>query len=541
MKKLLKRFSIISSVVYTMVIMVFVVFNHNLVYAKELREIDQVKYLIQNVYIDDVPKNLFQSDDIEEIVKGVKDPYTQYFTKDEYKKFEMAINNSFCGIGIYQEAHEKGLLVQDLLPNSPAKDAGIEKGDIILKVDGTILKGLQVEECSKYLRGEEGTIVNLEILRNNKLISINVKRRKIEAPTVQSSVLDGHIGYISISSFGQDTPNFFHEEISNVMSKKVDKLIVDLRNNTGGYTNAAYNIAGYFIGEDTVIKMKDKIGRTYYYKSIPHNIKVNIPTIFLINEYTASASELLSSAVKDYKKAFFLGKKSFGKGIQQTAFSLIDGGVLKLTTNEFYSPIENNKIQKVGIEPDFNTKDVNSFLVAYLLYSGKDRKNKSGLVKVKVNNKDFIIDLDKAREKGFRLPFKYIINNCDDNYIYIGSKDTWVRSYKRDLVGKYDYDFYFKDFNNMESLFKNKDDISFKVKFNKDVDLSTINKQNIKLIDSNSFKVVDINYDVKGDMIYITSKEKVNQAGTYYLVIEDLKSEDGKKLRRNTIIDVDIK
>src|SRR3712207_396165 len=137
MKKLLKRFSIISSVVYTMVIMVFVVFNHNLVYAKELREIDQVKYLIQNVYIDDVPKNLFQSDDIEEIVKGVKDPYTQYFTKDEYKKFEMAINNSFCGIGIYQEAHEKGLLVQDLLPNSPAKDAGIEKGDIILKVDGT--------------------------------------------------------------------------------------------------------------------------------------------------------------------------------------------------------------------------------------------------------------------------------------------------------------------------------------------------------------------------------------------------------------------
>ncbi|KAJ49758.1 carboxyl-terminal processing protease [Clostridium tetanomorphum] len=501
--------------------------------------LNQVRSLIQNGYVNEVPKEVLDSNNIEDMVKGLNDPYTKYFSSEDFKSFVNAINNSFCGIGIYNEENSEGIKVKSVMDSSPALEAGLKAGDIIIRVDGHSLKGLKLEESAKYLRGEEGSKVELEILRGEENLKFTIKRREIDLPTVNWKVIDDHIGYIKIISFGMETPELFSKAVNELEEKKVDKFIVDLRDNTGGYTNSAYNIAGHFIGEKTVIKMKNKAGNEYDFKGIGHGHVIDKPIIFLINDYTASASEILSAAVKDYKKAFFVGIKSFGKGVQQSTFPLEDGGVLKLTTHSFYSP-KGNTIHKVGITPDFNTKDIDALAVAELLYSAKNKADNSNMIKVKINGNEFIIDLNKCRRNEYLKAFKHIIDNVDSNNIYLGSKNTWEKLDKE--IFKNTMGFYFSDFKKFPTLVKSKDNTKFSIVFNKDIDKQTVNNDTIKLLQDNTFKDIDIDYKFEeGNKIILIPKEAANLNGRYYLVIQDIKSIGGKSINRKTAVEINLK
>ncbi|WP_125152951.1 S41 family peptidase [Clostridium rectalis] len=535
-----KRGNRILGIVFTLMFTFICGISSNVVHASSTNSdsaIDQVRYLIRNGYIKDVPKEILEKDNIKDIVKGVGDPYTEYFSSEDFKDFTNAVNNTVCGIGIYNEEDIEGIRIKMVMDNSPAKEVGIKQGDIITKVDDKVLKGVKLEDAIKYLKGEEGTKVKLVIKRGKEILIFSVERKKIEVPTVQWNILDNHIAYIKIQTFGMDTPKLFLDAVNEVKDK-VDRYIIDLRNNTGGYTNSAYNIAGNFIGEDTAIIMKDKGGNAVEYKGVNHGYVIDKPTIFLINDYTASASELLSAAIKDYNKAFFIGIKSFGKGIQQSSFPLSDGGVLKLTTHSFYSP-KGSTIHKVGIIPDLDTKDMDPLLVAKLLYSGKEKEDKTGLLKVKLGNEYFLIDLTKVTNKEYYKGINYIVDKAENNEIYLGTSNGFNKTTKEFV--KNERSIYFNNIKKFNKLVKNKQNNNFIIKFNMDLDKKTINNETIKLVNENTFDELDIECVIDDKKVIVTPKKTATLSGKYCLIVDNIKSKDGKILKEKTSVYVEFK
>ncbi|RXM66302.1 hypothetical protein DP145_08860 [Clostridium tetani] len=494
--------------------------------------IEQIKYLINNVYYYDVPESISNAKSVEEIMKDIRDPYTQYYTGEEFKKLQEGINNVFSGIGIYYKKHEDGIIITDMVPGSSAEYAGLKIGDIVIQLNREEIKGLSVEKIDKYIKGEEGTKVILDVKRGTQIVTFILQRRAVEIPTVDSKILDENIGYVHIKSFGNKTPELFKKRIENLLNSNIENLVVDLRGNLGGYTSSAYEIAGYFIGNKTVTIMKDKKGNETLYRGSSQELLRDIPIIFITDKNTASASEILTSAVKDYERAFIIGNKTYGKGVQQTSFILTDESFLKLTTHEFFSPF-GSKINKIGVKPNFDTKSIDSLKVAELLFSGgKHREYNSQLVKLSIDSREFIIDLKKGKDRNYRSAFKYIIESSDGENIEIGNKDNWVKFDKNKISN----DFYFENLKTMDSLTKSSKDTELTVKFNKDIRPRTANELNVKLVEGAFFQEVQLEYTIdKGNEIHIKCKEDLSTDKEYYLLVEGIESIDGMPLKNGSI------
>jgi len=328
--------------------------------------LNQVRSSIEHYYYKDVPDKILNLNTPEEIVRALNEPYTKYMSKEEYDDFVNAIDMNICGIGVYVGIDEKGVLVKDVIKGSPAEEIGIKSGDIILKANDNLFAGMKLDDAVKYIKGKEGTNVKLLIKRGNENLYFNVERRKIKLPSAEGKVIDKHIGYIAIHSFSTDTNNYFNDILKELKTQNVDSYIIDLRNNGGGYMLTARQIAGHFIGNNTCLIVKNREGEEQKLTAITQNETIDKPTIFLINQYSASASEILSSAIKDYGKAYFIGTKTFGKGVAQVMFRLYDGSALKVTTEEFFSPL-GNKINNIGVKPDLMIDATDSLKVAKTL------------------------------------------------------------------------------------------------------------------------------------------------------------------------------
>ena len=205
-------------------------------YAAE--PIDEVRTVLKKFYVDEIPDSVLQKPTIDEIIKGLNDPYTDYFTKEEYGDFVNSINNDVVGIGIRVEYVPEGIKVISFSNDSPAKEAGMLEGDIIMGADGTSFSGLKEGEALKYIKGKEGTYVKLPVKRGNELHNFNVKRRAVHFNTVEGKITDGNVGYISINSFGEKTPDEFYNVLSSLEKSKSEAYIIDLRNNPGGYLSS---------------------------------------------------------------------------------------------------------------------------------------------------------------------------------------------------------------------------------------------------------------------------------------------------------------
>ncbi len=294
---------------------------------------------------------------IEGAVKGyvdaLGDPYTTYYTKKEMKTIMEETNGNFVGIGIYmtKDLEKNAILIIKPIENSPAEKAGILPGDLITKVDDVEYTGDKLEEASNKIRGEEGTKVKLEIYRNGETKTFELTRTKVVVSHVTTKVLNNDIGYIAISDFEGECASEFETKYKQLEKQGIKKLIIDIRNNGGGIVDEALKIANMLVDKDsTLLITKDKSDKEEVTKATEKPI-INIPTVVLVNEYSASASEILAGALKDNGKATLVGTKTYGKGIIQELHQLSDGSGLKITVSEYYTP-NHNAIHKIGITPD---------------------------------------------------------------------------------------------------------------------------------------------------------------------------------------------
>ena len=287
---------------------------------------------------------------IDTMIASLNEPYTRFMTKKDYEDLTTSITSKIYGIGVNIYSNAGKIEIFNVMPATPADFAQLKQGDIITAVNGKDTNGMNVSEVASLVRGPENSVVELTILRHNKKITKKIKRKEIKIKTVRSSIVDNHIGYIQILSFmSGSTPNEFVDALNN--TKNTDSLILDLRGNTGGLLDNAVFIADIFLQKGTIV---DIIYRNGYKKSIraQDGIQpIDKPVVVLVNGASASASEILSGALKDYHRATLVGKKTFGKGLVQKVVPLPNQTGVNITIARYLTP-NGTDINKLGIKPD---------------------------------------------------------------------------------------------------------------------------------------------------------------------------------------------
>lgn len=328
-----------------------------------VKTLQSFKAMINKLYIGDVDEDAMIEGALKGYVEGLGDPYTEYYTKEEMADLREELNSEYVGIGVYigNNAVDNTIVIAGTIKSSPAEEAGLKAGDVVEKIDDVSYTGKQLSEATKVLKAEEGTTVKLTILRDEKEIEINITRRKITVEHVSSKMIDNNVAYIKIDSFDNNVADSFKSQLTDLMKGNVNGIIIDLRSNGGGIVTEATDIADLFLEKDETILItkSKKNNEEKITKSKQEPIVKNTPVVILVNEATASASEILAGALKDKYNATIVGKTTYGKGVIQSLYNLTDGSGLKITTDEYFTP-NHNKIQKTGITPDVEvdlTKD----------------------------------------------------------------------------------------------------------------------------------------------------------------------------------------
>ena len=313
--------------------------------------------IINQKFLGEIDEQKITEETIRAYVKGLGDPYTEYMTKEEMQEFSQDVMGNFTGIGIYltKDVEKNVIIIISPIKDTPAYKAGILPGDIITKIDGESYTGEQLTEASNKIKGEIGSTVKLEILRDGKVLEFNITRENIKINHVEAKVLDNQIGYIEFNSFDEGCSKEFKEKLEELKSKNIKSLIIDIRNNGGGLVNEALQIADYIVPKDQTLLITVNKNEKEEITKAEEGVIIDLPIVLITNESSASASEILAGALKDNKKATIVGEKTYGKGVIQELLTLNDGSGLKITTEEYYTP-NKNKINKVGITPDVEVK-----------------------------------------------------------------------------------------------------------------------------------------------------------------------------------------
>lgn len=307
--------------------------------------------ILDQYYYEDIDEDALVEGMYAGMVEGVGDPYTCYYTEDEYQSLTETTSGTYYGIGavLTQNMNTNVVTILHVYPGTPAEEAGVRDGDVIVKVDDVEGDSMELSELVKHIKGEEGTTVHLQLLREKDYLEFDVERRQIDIPTVEYQMLDGNIGLIQISEFSDNTPDQFDEAIKELQSQGMESMIVDLRDNPGGVLQSVCAMLDEILPEGTVVYTEDKYGNRTDYDS--DDSCLEIPMSVLINENSASASEIFAGAIKDYDYGTLIGTTSFGKGIVQSIIPLGDGSAIKVTMAKYFTP-KGNYIHEKGIEPD---------------------------------------------------------------------------------------------------------------------------------------------------------------------------------------------
>ena len=356
--------------------------------------LDEVRQLVRDYYVDDVPETILSKGSIKDITKNL-DPHSVYMTAREYQGFMNGIEQKIVGIGVVLEEDLKGIKVISVIPNGPAARGDVQTGDVITHVNGQSIVGKSIQVAISLISGEEKTEVTLTINRVGQIAPIEKKlpREEIMLPNIEAEMLGGNIAYIRLNSFATESSKEMNKAIQSLSG--ADGWIVDLRNNGGGFITAAQDIAGFFPNTPNAFQLREKNSKPMTYPSTIQPRKFNGPTHVLINEYSASASEMVSATVKEQKAATLYGQTSYGKGTMQAMYGFDDGSVLKMTTARFYSP-GGQPVDEVGVKPDVLTKKEAELEVSHhdqLLIKLKGYKQLPQLVNVPVNKK-FTVEMN---------------------------------------------------------------------------------------------------------------------------------------------------
>ncbi len=309
---------------------------------------------IDEYYLGDVDEAALEDSLYHGLVDGLDDPYSTYYSEEELEEVMESAEGIYYGIGAYigLDTASGYCKITKVMDGTPAMEAGLQAEDIIVEVDGEDMWGITTSEIVTYIKGPEHTTVDLTIYREGELdyLDITVERRKIETPTVVYEMDENKIATIQITQFDEVTTDQFKDSLKQAEQEGMKALVLDLRDNPGGSLATVVDIAGELLPKGLVVYTEDKAGERKEYKSDGKN-EIQVPVVVLVNENSASASEILAGAIQDYKKGTILGTTTFGKGIVQKIFPMSDGSALKLTISHYYTPAGND-IHGVGIVPD---------------------------------------------------------------------------------------------------------------------------------------------------------------------------------------------
>lgn len=311
------------------------------------------KYLRENyLYNKDIKDENLETGLLKGLVAGLGDPYSQYLTAEEMAKLSETTTGKFQGIGVIISPDEDGTVtVISPIKGSPADRAGVESGDKILKINGKDFSAEKINEASKEMRGEKGTTVKILLLKkkNLKTEEVEIKREEIKIDSIIKDKI-GDLGYIGITMFDEETGKDFVKALNELTSEGIKGIILDMRGNPGGVVDAAVEIGDAILPKTSFVTLKDNEGEVVQDYKLDDSYN-DIKMVVLVNEGSASASEILAGAIRDLDRAKIIGKKTYGKGVVQNVMSLPGGDGLKLTTSEYFTP-SGKSINKKGIVPD---------------------------------------------------------------------------------------------------------------------------------------------------------------------------------------------
>ena len=318
-----------------------------------IKKVDELLSYIDLYYNDSYKEKDIRNAIYKGTLSGLGDPYSVYYTVDEYKDLQTSTNGNYYGIGaaLSQNAKTMEVTVVKVYEGTPAEEAGLKNGDEILSVDKYEATSMELSNLVKKIRGKEGTNVHLKVYRSQtgENLEFDVERKNVDIPSVDSKMLSDGIGYIQISEFQSNTAKQFKKALVALEKEDMKGLIVDVRSNPGGLVTSVVDILDQILPEGTVVYTEDKYGKKETYTSDASCI--HYPMAVLVNGDSASASEIFAGAIKDYDYGTLIGTKTFGKGIVQTVFPLENGDAIKITTAKYYTP-KGHYIHGKGIQPD---------------------------------------------------------------------------------------------------------------------------------------------------------------------------------------------
>ena len=328
---------------------------------KKYNKLIGLEQIVEGDFYKEVSEDDLVQGSIKGMFSGLGDIYSQYYTKEEFESLKEQTSGSFVGIGVYISPTSDDDYITIIAPieGSPAEKGGIKSGDKIIKVDDQNVYANDSDKAISMIKGKAGTEVKLTLKRGEEELNLKIKREEIISKSVDSKFLEDGIGYIKITSFNENTYKEFTEALSNLKKENMKGLVLDLRNNPGGLLDICSEIADDLIGEGTIVYTKDNKGDKEYIKSDSN--RLGLPIAVLVNEGSASASEILTAAIVDNNEGIAIGTTTFGKGLVQSVRELKDGTGYKLTTAQYFTP-NDNYIHGKGIEPKIIEKDENKQL-----------------------------------------------------------------------------------------------------------------------------------------------------------------------------------
>lgn len=319
----------------------------------DLNQFWQVYDIVNRRFVGSLDQSKASEGAVAGLVQSLGDPYSMYLPAQARKDLDAELKGEFEGIGAELTQKDGLITVVAPLDSSPAAKAGLMPQDIVLKIGDESTEGMTIDQAVSKIRGPKGTTVTLEVarLKVSEPVTLTITRDAIHIDSVESKILDGKIGYMEIRQFGDDTVDLAQKAVAELAKSQPKAIIIDLRNNPGGYLDDVAPIAGHFIAPNVVVKERYKDGRTDLLRSTEVPVLPNTPLYILVNGGSASAAEILAGALQDYKRATLVGQKTFGKGSVQDIIPLKAGAALRLTIAEWLTP-NDRQISKKGIDPD---------------------------------------------------------------------------------------------------------------------------------------------------------------------------------------------
>lgn len=320
-------------------------------------QINALRTVIEEKYKGEIDDDKLTQAALKGYVEGLGDEYTEFLTSDEWEDLDSSLSE-FVGIGVYMsqlKSTNETIIIGTIDDDTPAAKAGIKAGDIIKEINLEDVSTKGSEYISSKIKGTAGSTVKIKVLRGEEELTFDVERAEIKVYKIKHEMLQNNIGYIDFDSFTDTSYNEFKAAYEDLKNNGATSLIVDLRNNTGGYVDSALSIADMFVDSGKALLITEDKNGNRYTQSSKNSKEIDMPVVVLVNEYTASASEILTGILKDYKLATIVGTTTYGKGVIQEVYPDVlgkdIGGALKVTVSEYFTP-NGNKINKVGIEPD---------------------------------------------------------------------------------------------------------------------------------------------------------------------------------------------